>query len=188
MLKTKIRQWVRNTGLAIFLAGMAISLTPDSAKASEEIIFTYGGATQTVTLEELQAFADTGEISPSLEFLLNFGQQNPLLIRWILNQQFPVNTEMVYDALNTAPGEYVLTQTSNIVGSRSERANVKALRGALVTSASNDNVISLIELLEKYPTRKVYVNGKLLAKARNSLNLLLEETSRYTQIPVTFNF
>ncbi|MGL5793925.1 MAG: alpha/beta hydrolase, partial [Waterburya sp.] len=76
------------------------------------------------------------------------------------------------------------SQTSTIVSSKSERANVKALRGALVNSASNDNLISLIELLENYPTQEVYVNGKILAKARRNLSHFIEETNKYIQIPL----
>ncbi len=185
MGETKIGQWFQKTGIALLLAGMAVSLSPNKVKASEEIVFTYGGATQTVSLEELQTFAATGETSPALDFLLSFGKQNPLMIRWILNQEFPANTKLVYDLLNTAPGEYVLSQTSNVVGSKSERANVKALRGALVASASDDNVISLIELLDNYPTQQVYVQGKILAKARKNLTQFIEETSKYIQIPVS---
>ncbi|MEL6439766.1 MAG: alpha/beta hydrolase [Cyanobacteria bacterium J06621_8] len=167
---TKIRQWFQNTGVAVFLAGIAISLTPHQAKAASEIVFTYGGAAQSVNLEELQTFANTGETSPALEFLLSFGNQDPSVIRWLLNQQVTADTRFVYEFFNTTAGEYVLAQTSNIVGTRTERANVKALRGALIASASNDNAISLIELLENYPTQKVYVNGKMLAEARNHLN------------------
>ncbi len=185
MGETKIGQWFQKTGIALLLAGMAISLSPSKAQASEEIVFTYGGATQTVSLAELQTFAATGEISSALDFLLNFGKQNPLMIRWILNQEFPADTRLIYDLLNTAPGEYVLSQTSHVVGSKSERANVKALRGALVASASDDNVISLIELLDKYPTQQVYVDGKILAKARENLTQFIEETSKYIQIPVS---
>lgn len=186
MAETSIGKWFQKTGIAMLLAGMAISLIPSKVRASEEIIFTYGGASQTISLEELQTFADTGEMSSGLDFLLSFGKQNPFMIRWILNQEFPADINLVYDLLNTAPGEYVLSQTSNVVGSKSERANVKALRGALVASASDDNLISLIELLDKYPTRQVYVNGKILAKARRNLAQFIEETSKYIQIPVSF--
>ncbi len=186
MQATKIGRWFGKTGIAILVAGITISLSPYRAKASEEIIFTYGGATQSVSLEELQVFAATGELSPALDFLLNFSKQNPSMMRWILKQEFPANIKLVYDLLNTAPGEYVLSQTSNVVSSKSERANVTALRGALVASASDDNMISLIELLENYPTQQVYVNGKLLAKARNNLSQFVEETSKYIQLPVTF--
>ena len=182
MQATKVGRWFGKTGIAILVAGIAISLNPNRVKASEEIIFTYGGATQTVSLEELQDFAARGEISPSIDFLLNFSKQNPAMIRWILKQEFPADTRLVYDLLNTAPGEYVLSQTSNVVSSKSERANVKALRGSLVASASDDNIISLIEVLENYPTQQVYVNGKLLAKARNNLNQFVKETSKYIQL------
>ncbi len=186
MREIQIGNWFRETGIAMLVASMAIFLSPNQAFASEEIIFTYGGATQSVSLEELQNFAETGEVSSSLDFLLNFSNQNPLMMQWILRQEFPANTRLVYDLLNTAPGEYVLSQTGNVVGSKSERANVQALRGALITSASNDNVISLIELLENYPTQQVYVNGKILAKARQNLSQFIEETNKYIQIPMSF--
>lgn len=186
MLVTNILKWFRGTGIVVFVSGMAIFSSPNGALASEEIIFKYGAATQSVSISELQTFAETGETSSSLDFLLSFGDQNPHMIRWILMQQFPADTNLIYDLLNTAPGEYVLTQTSNVVGSKSERANVKALRGALVTSASDDKVISLIELLENYPTQKVYVDGKILAKARRNLSNFIEETNKYITIPLSF--
>ena len=185
MLFTNIFKWFRGTGIVVFVASMAIAINPKQASAAEEIIFTYGAATQSVSLEELQTFADSGEMSPSLDFLLKFGQQNPQMIQWVLSQQFPADTKLIYDLLNTAPGEYVLTQTSNVVGTKAERANVKALRGALVASASDDRVISLIELLEKYPTKKVYVNGKLLAQVSRDLASFIEETNKYIKIPLS---
>jgi len=175
--------WLQKTVIAFLVGSVAVFLNPKSAIASEEIIFTYGGARQSVSLEELQVFAATGETSPSLDFLLNFSQQNPSMMRWILKQEFPANTKLVYELFNTTPGEYVLSQTGTVVGSKSERANVTALRGALIASASDDNTISLIELLENYPTQQVYVNGKILAKARGDLDQFVEETSKYIEVP-----
>jgi hypothetical protein len=186
MPASNICKWFWETGIVMLVASVAISLNPQRVLASEKIIFNYGAASQSISLSELQTFADTGEISPSLDFLLNFSKQNPLTIRWILTQEFPANTKLIYDLLNTAPGEYVLSQTSHVVSSKSERANVKALRGALVTSASDDNLISLIELLESYPTQEVYVNGKILAKARRNLTQFIEQTNKYISIPLSF--
>jgi hypothetical protein len=184
MLASNIYKWFRVTGIVVLIASLAVDLTSQRVMASEKIIFNYGGASESVDLSELQTFAETGEISSSLDFLLDFSQQNPFVIRWILTQEFPANTKLIYDLLNTAPGEYVLSQTSTVVSSKSERANVKALRGALVTSASDDNLISLIELLENYPTQEVYVNGKILAKARRNLSQFIEQTNKYIQIPL----
>lgn len=181
-----IYKWFRGTGLMMFFAGVLLSWEAHQTLASEKVIFRYGGASQSISLDELQTFANTGEISPALDFLLQFGKQNPLTIRWILTQQFPANTQVIYDLLNTAPGEYVLSQTGNVVTSKSERANIQALRGALIASASDDNLISLMELLEEYPTKEVYVDGKILAKAQRNLANFINETNRYIKIPLSF--
>ena len=174
MLISNIFMWFREVGISILVASMTVSLIPSEAKASEKIVFQYGVVTQSVSLEDLQILAETGETSSSLNFLLKVGKQNPELIRWIVRQQFPADTKLIYNLLNTAPGEYILSQTGSFVGSKSERANVKALRGALVKSASDDNAISLIELLENYPTQQVYVNSKLLAKVKDNLSDFIE--------------
>jgi hypothetical protein len=186
MRKTKVFRWFRQTAIALMSAGVAISLTPSQASSSEKIIFTYGGLTQSIPLEELQDFADTGKVSPALDTLLSYGEQNPFFMRWILRQEFPANNKLISDLLNSTPGEYVLSQTGNVVSSKAERANVTALRGALVASAEDNNSVSLIELLENYPTQDVYVNGKILAKLRENLNQFIEGTSQYIKVPLNF--
>lgn len=184
MLKSNILSWFLETGIVLFTTGMIISSSPRLVMASEEIVFKYGGVTETVPLSELQNFARTGETSPSIDFLLGIGKQNPQGARQVLKQQFPADTRLVYNLLNTAPGEYVLSRTDNFVGTKSERANVKALRGAIIKSASDDNLISLIELLEDYPTKKVYVNSRALIKAQRNLVSFIKETSKYIRIPL----
>jgi len=183
-VNNRIDKRLKQVAIALWGAGMIVSVASRRALSAERVVFTYGGLTQSIPLSELQDFADTGEISSSLETLLDYGDQNPFFMRWILRQEFPADTKVVSDLLNTNPGEYVLSQTGNIVGSKAERANVKALRGALVKSASDNNLVSLMELLANYPTQDVYVNGKILAQLRGNINQLVEETSRYIKIPL----
>ena len=180
-MKAIVSKWL---GQAIALCGasLAMSLSPSLVNAAEEVIFTHGGFTQSIPLEELQTFADTGEVSSSLNTLLDHGNQNPFVMRWILRQEFPANTKLISNLFNTAPGEYVLSQTGNVVSAKSERANVEALRGALIASTSDNDLVSLIELLENYPTKDVYVNGKILAKLRGNFSQFVEETSQYLEI------
>ena len=180
MQKANIFKWLQKTKVMIFAAA-ALLLFGQKAIASEKVIFKYSGATQSISIEELQTFANTGQMSSSLEFLLDFGKQNPFIIRWILTQQFPANTKLIYDLLNTAPGEFALSKTGNVVGAKSERANVTALRGALLACASDDNLVSLIELLEKYPTKEVYVDGKILSQVQRDLAGFIDETNKIYQ-------
>lgn len=181
MGKTSILKCWQKIGIIMSVASSSLLLNISPAIASEKVIFRYSGATQSVSLEELQTFASTGEISPALDFLLKFGKQNPFIIRWILTQQFPANTRLIYDLLNTAPGEFALSQTGNVVSAKSEKANVKALRGALIRSASDDNLISLIELLENYPTKEVYVDGKILSQVQQDLAGFIGEVNKIYQ-------
>lgn len=172
-------RWFHQMGIAISIAGM-IALSPSRAFASEKIIFVYGGLSQSVSLEELQDFAQTGERSPAVDSLLNSSKQNPSLMRWILKQEFPANIKLISDLLNTAPGECALSQTSSVVSSKSQKADVTALRGALIAAASDDNSISLIELLESYPTQQVYINGKILARVGQNLGQFIQN-NRYIE-------
>lgn len=188
----KIYRWLRRTAIcgtlslkiAFLGAGVIISLCSKEVSASERVIFTYGGFTQSVSLEELEEFTNTGEVSSSLNTLLNRANQNPFVMRWILRQEFPANTKLISDLLNTIPGEYVLSQTGNVVGAKSKRANVEALRGTLVTSASDNNLVSLIELLDNYPTHEVYVNGKVLAKLGGNFGRIVNDASQYIKSPL----
>lgn len=184
MLGNKIPRWFREVGILIFAASLSMAVNPCRALAAEKITFKYGIASQSVSYEELETFATTGEISPALNTLFKYGKQNPKTIRWILTQQFPADAKIIHDLLNTAPGEYVLTQTSNVVNTRAERANVRALRGSLIVSASDDNRVSLLELLKNYPTQQVYVNGKLLIKARRNFSHFVDQAGRYIKIPL----
>lgn len=186
MPNKKISRWFWETGISIFAATLTISIAPNRVLAAEKITFTYGIASQSIAIEELDTFAATGEISPALNFLFTYSKQNPLMIRWILTQQFPADIKLIYDLLNTAPGEYVLAQTSNIVNAQSERSNVKALRAALIASASDDSQISLLELLHQYPAQQVYVNGKSLSKVRRNLWNFIDRTQEYIKLPLGF--
>ncbi|MBE9048161.1 alpha/beta hydrolase [Pleurocapsales cyanobacterium LEGE 10410] len=185
MGETKIYRWFRD-GIVMAIAGVAICFSPNRVLAAEKIIFTYGATTQSISLTELQTFVETGETASSVESLLSHSQQHPFVMRWILQQEFPAETVMISDLLNTIPGEYVLSQTGRVVGSESERANVQALRGALIASTSDNNLVSLIELLENYPTKQVYIDGKILSKLRVGLSQLVEETNQYIKPPANF--
>ena len=167
----------------LFTSGF-IAAIPNSALAADKVTFEYGAISESVPIEELEAFATTGETSASIDTILKASNQHPWVMRRVLIQQVPANNKAIYDLLNTAPGEYVLSQTSNVVGTRSDRANKTALRGALITCASNDNRVSLLELLQEYPVEQVYVNGKLLAKARRNLTNFVRDTRDYIRIPI----
>lgn len=132
--------------------------------AAEEVVIYNGVASQSISVEELENFADTGKTSPSLKFLFNFSQQNPQFARYVLNQEFPLEAIWMANVLNTIPGNFFLGEISKRIHPKSKRAGVEALRGSLVQSASEDSRVSLLEVLQNYPTQRVYVDGTVFSQ------------------------
>ena len=178
----KSSRGVCHTALLALGATMVLLTNLKPTVAAEKVIFTYGLVSQSVSIEELEAFAATGEVSRSLRFLLNFSGQNPYLVRWLLTQEFPTNTVIMSRLLNTLMGEYALSQSSNVVHSRSQRGDIHAIRGALITSSSDDQRVSLLELLRNYPTKQVYVDGKSLTNIGRKATETLENLEDYVEL------
>ncbi|MBE9171419.1 alpha/beta hydrolase [Pleurocapsales cyanobacterium LEGE 06147] len=154
--------------------------------AAEEIVFQYGIASHSVSIEDLKHFAATGEMSRSVRFLFDFTKQNPQIARRILVQEFPVETVIVSNLANSVPGEMVLSGVSQLIYPKSDRARIQALRGALIVSASDDNKVSLIELFRNYPTQQMYVDGKLLSKTAKDVNNMLEIFEESLKVSLSF--
>ncbi len=186
MIAKKISQWLSEASMVVFAISLTFSIVPSRVLAAQKVTFQYGVASHSVSIQELEDFVATGETTPAIDFLIRTSEQNPETVRWMLVQKFPVDNQLVNNLLNTPPGEYFLTQTSDVVNSRSENANVRALRGALVTSASDDGYVSFLELLQNYPTQQVYVDAKKLAKTRRNIITSLEEVQNYITIPFRF--
>ncbi len=186
--KQKLSQLFLKISLIWLGLSVIMGVNTRSVLAAEEIIFTHGVASQSVAIEDLEKFAATGEMSSSLEFLFDFSQQNPQVARYILNQQLPAETILIANLLNSTPGEFLLGETSQIVHSRSKRANVQALRGSIVQSASDDNRVSLLEILQNYPTQQVYVDGRLLSRTVRNVNTLINNSDKYNDLKVPIRY
>jgi hypothetical protein len=182
----KVSRLLCKANVIFWGALVIIPLQGKQVLAAEEIVFKYGIASHSVSLEDLEYFAATGEMSRSVRFLFDFTKQNPQIARRILVQEFPVETVMVSNLANSVPGEVVLSGVSQLIYPKSDRASIQALRGALILSASDDNKVSLIELFRNYPTQQMYVDGKILAKTAKDVNNIIEIFQESLKISLSF--
>jgi hypothetical protein len=181
----KISRLLCKANVVLLGALVIIPLQSKQVLAAEEIVFKYGIASHSVSIEDLEHFAATGEMSRSVRFLFDFTKQNPQIARRILVQEFSVEPVLASNLANSVPGEVVLSGVSQLIYPKSERASIQALRGALIVSASDDNKVSLIELFRNYPTQQMYVDGKLLAKTAKDFNNMIEIFEDSLRIPLS---
>ncbi|MEH2237596.1 MAG: alpha/beta hydrolase [Nostoc sp.] len=127
---------------------------------------------ESLSVEELSTFAQTGELSRSLRVNLALVRQDPKAIRQYLTESVKVNPVFLDRVLNSQIGNIILDQISQVISTPSRRADRQALRAALVLSATQDGQVSLIEIIKNYPTNEVEVDGDRLQGAYRQLRRL----------------
>lgn len=156
------------------------------ANAANEIVFTYGPIGRSLSIEELETFAETGEASRSLQFYLNLADIDPDVFQVVLTEELSISLRFLDRTLNSLPGEYVLFQLGQVINTGAGTTNIRALRSALVLSASDDNRISLLEFLQNYPLRQLTIDGVELARVVRELGDVVEDVERRleTLVPI----
>jgi len=161
----------RLSSLALGLfAGLGLILFTQEVQAAERVILKYSFLRESVSVSELTQLVETGKASPSLRSYLRLANRSPEDLRSALMKSVDVNGVTLHRVLNSLPGEIVLDQVSNVIHTPGNRANRQALRSAIVTSALDDNNVTILELLQNYPTDEVHVEGERLVETYQKIN------------------
>lgn len=160
---------------AIFvLISSILLLETNSVNAAEKVVFRYKIFSRSLPVKELTEFSETGEVSSNLNYYLQKSNQDSQTVRNVLNEEVNVSTTTLDETLNSKIGEFLLDQIGQTIHTSSDKENKKALRSAIVLSSAKDNKVSLIEIIQNYPTNEVYVDADNLARTYNQLSILTE--------------
>jgi Alpha/beta hydrolase of unknown function (DUF1400) len=159
-------------GGAFLFTLVGAALSNSRAIAAEQVVLKYNILERAISVDELSRFAETGELSPELQAYLNLAQRDPDDVRQTLNQETGVNVRLLDTVLNSPVGNLALDQITQAIYTPSREADNAAMRSALILSASGDSRISLIEVIQNYPTQQVYVDGNRLVDAYQQVSAL----------------
>lgn len=165
---------------AILSLGSALAIAATGwsqpAAAANRLIFTYGAANRDIQLSDLEELAETGEIprdASTLRFIADTANLTAEDMQTALNQELSVSLRFIDEVTYELPGEYVLFQVGQVFHNRSRVAEIQSLRAALINSVSGDGQISLLEFLQNYPNRELYVDGaRLLNNAQDVIGFV----------------
>jgi len=148
--------------------------------AADTIIFTYGSLSRSVTVDDLETFAATGEASNSLEYLIDTIDADPDFVRDILAANLRLNAQTVVEITESLPGEYALFQLGQVLHNAPRVAPIQSLRAAWINSTIDDNRWTVTEFFRAYPTPTLYIDGARLAdNVEDTLDFLDEVGDRY---------
>ncbi|MFM7908791.1 MAG: alpha/beta hydrolase [Microcystis sp.] len=149
-----------------------------SLSAADSALIKYSLFPEAVSVSESKQLSETGELAPALAAQLKRAKQKPEEFRKSLNRRGAVDAVFLSKFLNSFFGESLLDYATEIVHTPNRTASRQALRGALVTSAINDNEIQIIEVLANYPTSEVHVDGNRLLDLINQIESVLKKMPR----------
>lgn len=158
--------FLRNTILSL---GMALLLSTP-ALAAERVIFKYKILRESVSVPELTTFAQTGQVSPDLQTYFRLSGQRPETVRQTMTRPIKVDPVLLDRVLNSPLGDGLLDQLGQAIQTPKGGAERQALRAALTLSASGDGTITILEILQNYPTQEVVVDGDRIETAYRRLN------------------
>jgi len=148
--------------------------TAGAAIAAEKVVLTYGFLSMAIPIEDLETFSAGGETSGELDELLRLANQDPTNVRTALTEPVELNPVVLDLALNTPAGDWMLDRVSETIQPATGQAGRQALRAALIGAASDDNQVTLLELMQVYPSEEIVVQGDRLMETYNRLYEVLE--------------
>ncbi|MFQ3619103.1 MAG: C45 family autoproteolytic acyltransferase/hydrolase [Cyanobacteriota bacterium] len=151
-------------------AASAQAVPPLPNFAERRLVIALGPLRPSISIGELTTFAETGYLSPGWRSMLRIAQIAPADLRQALTHKVSANATHLDQDLNSLLGEYALFKIGEVIQTPSNRANIQALRSALVLSAAGDGQFTLLELLQRYPTSQMVLNGSRLIRIGQLVN------------------
>jgi len=145
------------------IAGLASpGLAPSPAQAAEEFrIRVTGPLLLTLSVDSLETFAETGEITGDLRLYANFLNDETLAgLRQMLQFRFPLDVVTVSNLSYSPLGRDTLTNIGKVIESTPGVNGFHGLRGAVINAAANadEEGWTLIDVMREFPTASIDVS------------------------------
>lgn len=168
MLSRKLFQLIQVTlGL-----GVGVLCVNSNAIAAESVTLRYDSDTVTVPVTEIKSFAETGNLTPQLQTFFNSTQKVPTEWSRLITDTIKVPS-FVEQFIHSPLGRYSLFKLDGMIYSSSDQT-LKDIDIA-VTKAMKDQSISILEVVEDYPTATINVNLNTIEKDYNAVRNFIEQ-------------
>jgi Alpha/beta hydrolase of unknown function (DUF1400) len=154
---------IRQAVLAGLLGvGSCFGILAVEARAAEQVILEFGGEERTFPVANIENFARTGE--PTDPELRSFVEERPeagRIIQDLFNVEIfisPAFVSRVQARAASPTGDFILIQLSKLINEPGGSDTLDLLRETVLSSLEDDNRLSLIELIERYPESTIRVN------------------------------
>ncbi|MFQ3617225.1 MAG: alpha/beta hydrolase [Cyanobacteriota bacterium] len=160
-------------GFSVALASLGVAYP---AHAARRVVLIFDQTRVQVPISVLEIYARTGIATDQLSTFLGVSPEVQTQARRALTHEVEVSDRLFRQALRGRTGEFVLSRLEQILRTegRSRRSSSQPLRDALIAAYQDDNRISLLEVLKKYPEDEVQVDVRGLQQTYNEVASLVD--------------
>lgn len=164
-------------GIATLLIAIALK-----GKAAETIKVVFGPANESVSVQSLETFAETGTVDSNLSAYLKVArvtEEEQQKFRVALNESVPIeNPELLSRLLNTDEGERLLEILGKVINVEGGLNGKDALRTAILAAAQEPEGLTLLNFFRNFPGN-IQINLERSLALANNVEIVVEGTERF---------
>ena len=163
----------------LFALGLGIlsNFCSQAAEAAERLAFSYSPFGEFyIQVNDLEILATEGRITDKLAFFTNRLTPKQIdQLRYLLSQQIEFNPVAIYKFTNSPIGEIVLQNVGTAIKADVNHNGFFALRGAIVQAAFDDDGLTLLNILRRFPLDTIYLDTSVVVRCIEEGAKLLQE-------------
>ncbi len=151
--------------------------TSNSAVAAERIYISYGALERSISVAALAAYAKEGKVDDDLATYADYVSPQQLAqLQSVLLAQIELSSVAVSQFLYTPQGEILLERLGQVIQTEARQPGFYALRAALILAAADPEGLTLLNVLDKFPTRSIRINLRRSLQIAEELQRLINQT------------
>jgi len=153
--------------------------TAAPALGADRIYVTYGPLEVSVPIESLALFAKEGKIDSNLDGLAQYANKAQLAeIRSGLQAKAEISPVTIAQFLYTPQGEVLLERLGRVVQTKARQPGFYAIRAALILAAADPEGLTILNVLQKFPTYGIRIDVARGLDIANKLTSLINRSNR----------
>lgn len=163
--------------LSIWLFPIAGTIRP--ALGADRIYFTYGALETSIPVDSLQNYAKTGKVDAYLApYIKRLSIKQRAKFQRILLNRIDLTPVAISQFFYSPIGETLLTRIGELIQTRAGLSGFYGLRAALILSAVDPQGLTLLNVLQKFPTEGVRVDLARVLETGGEFEKLTTQTQR----------
>ncbi|MGL5944176.1 MAG: alpha/beta hydrolase [Waterburya sp.] len=147
--------------------------------AAEKISFRYGLLEFSIPINSLETYATTGKTDRHLATYINSSNsQASAKFRKLLTYKLDIDSIIIYRFFNSYFGKTILSYLGEIIEIRPTKNGFYALRSALILATNEPEGLTLLNILQNFPTETIYIDGEISIKLADALVELTEQNKK----------